>query len=343
MGANYTNLDVSKFAEESPDLPDLKVEEYDNVDISHPSHPDHHKHVRAKFLFPASLTLLIISVSAYVSVNAILFMNKGQAAVKTTTPRDRIYYPIKYLSVAAIPFVPNKIDSMAFDVLKLREQAAKEYPELKAAELDNQLKEDLFVWAAMRANYSSPTLKISKVAPDKAVSDFAAVLADIKAIRAEYEPKVKTFTGQYLKVRFGGVYDKNVKLLNKLTGDLRAFADTTFSTFIQKEMAANKTPEQVLEDFNTDETMLLLNNGELSETFKDLTFEPPLFDDPDLYPMLVAAKPKTWTKTSLLRTPDAKGNLEEYAFIMFYVEEVKGEAPPISDVVRSFIQKADIR
>jgi hypothetical protein len=304
----------------------------------------------------SSKKYLIIGAGVVLVLLLVVFMvmsgarSRKQSAVPTLTPTPEpryvpSYVPppnIKYSTLDSLNFLPKTINGIVLDQKKLQDDVRRIHPDYNNNDIVDAVNATVFTWLALNEFYA--THDQSKVSDfyKKDIVDFALIDKERKDLEAVYRPNEIKMSGLYLKIRFSGVIPNNIKRLKKSEDQLPSLA----SQLIQKyktDLQNATDKEALLTTFNKDQTVLLLNNREISKSFKDSSLFPPLVADTNYYDMMQSLSIGRVSDVHTLTTRlYGKTDPEEYAYAVFYISSKSGSYLPLEILVNDYIATATI-
>lgn len=276
------------------------------------------------FFFLASFLFFFINVIVF---NLLIYSNR------TTRAKSEIklnIYNFTFKTLDEINFIPRLINDIKIDKEKIYQYYKKKHPSLKKNELIRLINEKIFSFIVINEERSLGVL-----------TNFSGdVFEDELSQTVEsYQKNIKKFDFYYFKVRFAGIKEENLALLNQK--DIKSFAKEKINFYYQLKIS----PDQLMKLINKDEQIMLLNNKEIaSEKIQDYKHNTPIFDDPDFYELLTEIPVNNYSKIYTLKTTNPLSpTFEEYAFVFFYLEKREGENIPLRLKINKFINKSRIR
>ncbi|MGQ9848406.1 MAG: hypothetical protein ACUVQP_13025 [Bacteroidales bacterium] len=159
----------------------------------------------------------------------------------------------------------------------------------------------------------------------------------------QYYQDIIKYTGYYLKIRFRGYYGQREQEVKNIFGDqdLRQLAEQKINDLISN----NPHPSSLFPNLNTDPILTQLNNNEkVIDYFENNSFENPLFDDPNFYQYLQNAPLNQYSTLYVLKTKNPQNpELEEYSFLVFYIEKKVGKNFPLNYFINSKLNEISYR
>lgn len=299
---------------------------------------------RLYFFNPVVLVGVIVLVLSMIFFVASLMIENRQrfstVSRASSTPMQ-IVPPVMYTDLSQIEFVPRRINEHFFSANLLSEYRAL-YPELKTDPLQKLIVEHALSWAALRDIYKVNNLTISDLA-DFAEVEGAQIERELPLLLADYQARTMRLDGFYLKVRFRGIYKDTLEKLNKQPKELQELAMTKIQEYID-EARKLKEPATILDSFNSDKTIVQMNNGEQSVEFSEYSLDPPLFDDPAFYETIEHSPLKAFSPVSILKTRNPMSpDFEEYAYVTYFITSREGNYLPIAQITSEYLKVAVIR
>ncbi len=286
---------------------------------------------------PKRFINLLLTFSAVVfsaSFFLYLFRSMGTSSSRASGFQPTIF-PLVYSDITKITFIPSVINNVKVDAVKLKSEAKEKYPSLDDNQLIELINRRLFSFLLLKQKLGG----IDKVTK---LDNLAAIEEEQAAMKADYEKNLIKLDGLYFRVRFFGTRESNISQLNKDKTQLRDLAKSLAEGFlIQAKELGN--PEDIVNIVNQDPTAQLLNNYEKSESFKDYNLDPPIFDDPDFYNQILEAPVGEFSPLLTLRTRNSSGGLDEYLYVVYYIEKKTGENLPLTVALDDYISEATIR
>lgn len=292
-------------------------------------------------IFLAGVIILVISLIFYVASFMVENSRKISTISRAAENKMQIIPPQHYSNTDEIQLVPRRINNYLFAVELVREYRQL-FPELTDQNLQKLIALHTVEWAALRDLYTVNKLNLSGLQNMPEVTA-AQIEREIPILVADYEPRVMQLEGFFLKARFAGIYRTEFKELGKTSGELRQVAQEKIQSYIDQARKLSD-PTNILPIFNTDETLLLMNNGELSQTFTNYQLDPPLFDDPSFFTTIESAPLNEFSPIVTLKTRNPmQSDLEEYAYLSFFVTKRSGLYLPLTQIINEYLKVATIR
>lgn len=269
-----------------------------------------------------------------------------RTTIKENVPELRaITGGFRFNSLEQLKFVPKRIEKYTFENEdKILSQAKKIYPDFEDADLKRHASRRIVRWAALRDFYGD-TVNIDNfhlIESEKTIS-FSDVERELAKLEKYYTDSEIKMTGFFLKMRYVGVFEENIKELDMSKEELKVEAERMINDYIERAKALNP-PSLILAEINSDPRAILMNNEETSIEFANDNFYPPFFDDPDFYNKALTLKPGEFSPIFILKTRNPhKKDLQEYAYVTFYIEQREGENMPLNARVTQFLEKNWIR
>lgn len=261
------------------------------------------------------------------------FTNKKSPLQKTKAGEQKefIIWTPKFEKLSDIKFVPRKINDIELDKEKILEYYKNKYPNTDPSQLIELINKKIFAFFVINETNDYRLLK-----------NFDGDLFEEKlaSLITNYEKESEKITFYYFKVRFKGTTPENIKNLNLESSQLKEFARQKIEQYYQIE----KSPDLLMENINKDKEILLINNNEpAGEKVEDYQYTTPIFDDFEFFEILHSLPLKTYSPIITLKTKNPyQEELEEYAFVFFYVEKKETGNPPLILKINEFIKKSSI-
>lgn len=275
------------------------------------------------FFFLLSFFFFFINVIVF---NLLIYSNRTTRAKTEIKPHIDNF---TFKTLDEINFIPRLINDIKIDKEKIYQYYKKKYPSLKKNELIRLINEKIFSFIVINEESNLGVL-----------TNFSGDVFEDKLSQTleSYQKNIKKFDFYYFKVRFVGIKEDNLALLNRK--DTKSFAKEKINFYYQQK----NSPDQLMRLINKDKQIMLLNNEEIaSEKIKDYKHETPLFDDPDFYKLLTELPVNNYSKIYSLKTVNPfPSTFQEYAFIFFYLEKIEGKNMPLRLKINEFINKSRI-
>lgn len=232
----------------------------------------------------------------------------------------------KYHEIEKIPFIINNINSFSTNGEKYFEELKKKNPQIEEKNLFSQINKQIFIYYLLSPDKSFP-------------ADYFTLAKRNESLISQYQQKTKKYTGYYLKIRFRGYYGKRVEEIKTIFAnqDLKKLAQDKIKELIKN----NPHPSSLFPILNDDQVISQLNNNEKAiDYFENNSFEQPPFDDPDFYRYLENAPLNEYSPIYILKTNNP-GNpeFEEYAFLVFFIENISGDEIPLNYLINTKINE----
>ena len=291
------------------------------------------KGILQKIYFPLSVIIFSLSLFFYLITSYSASYKTSRGAGKNVEKAIGFHYK----NPEEVGFVPSKVNNVVIDSEKIKSQAKQKYPSLKEENLKKVINQNLFSLLALEDFFPSDAAALSAV-------DNYQIIEDKNQIRlTDYNKNLVKLDGFYIKVRFSGTSPGNIQKLGKSESQLKSLAEEIITGYKEKAVTYYN-PASIVDEINSDETVKLLNNGELSRTFTDYELYPPFFDDSDFYPTITSLPLNEFSKLITLKTINPQEiNEQDYAYIYYYLSKKTGENLPIAELIRKFIIKSSIR
>lgn len=287
--------------------------------------------------------VIILALSLIFFVVTLMLENRQKFTTvsRASGTATKIVEPAMYTSLDEIKIVPRRINSHLFSP-DLSSQYRQIFPEIAKDAFQKLIVFHTIEWAALRDLYSVNKLTLEGL-QDLPEVTASQIEAEIPLLVADYQPRIMQLDGFFLKARFKGIYKKESELLNKTSAELQQIASQKIQDYIDQARKL-KDPATILSAFNEDETIALMNNGELSTTFTDYQLDPPLFDDPDFFNTLEKAPVDSFSPVIILKTKNPlQTDLEEYAYSTFYITKRSGVYLPLTQIINEYVKVATVR
>ena len=255
-----------------------------------------------------------------------LFVFKPQPLSTKANQIKKEIITFKYHEIEKIPFIINNINNIYTNGEKYFEELKKKNPQIEEKNLFSQINKQIFIYYLLSPDKSFPT-------------DYFTLAKRNESLISQYQQKTKKYTGYYLKIRFKGYYGKREEEIKTIFAnqDLKKLAQDKIEDLIKN----NPHPSSLFPILNDDQNISQLNNNESAiDYFENNSFEEPLFDDPDFYRYLENAPLNQYSPIYVLKTNNP-GNpeFEEYAFLVFFIENVSGEKIPLKYLINTKINE----
>lgn len=275
--------------------------------------------------------LSYIFVSSFFIFSFVIFIfslfgfNPQPLSTKANQTRKEIV-TFKYHEIEKIPFIINNIGSFSTNGEKYFKDLKKKNPQIEEKNLFSQINKQIFIYYLLSPDKSFPP-------------DYFTLVKKNENLVSQYQQKTKKYTGYYLKIRFRGYYGKREGEIKNIFGeqDLKKLAEDKIKELIKN----NPRPSSLFPILNDDQIILQLNNNENAiDYFENNSFEQPLFDDPGFYRYLENAPLNQYSPIYILKTNNP-GNpeFEEYAFLVFFIENISGEKIPLNYLINTKINE----
>jgi hypothetical protein len=293
-------------------------------------------------LNPAVLIgIIILTLSLIFFVTTLMLENRQKFSTTTrASPNIKILPAIFFSKIEDIQFIPRRINAYLF-AESVRDNYHKLFPLLSSEVLKSVIVEHLIKWATLRDFYVTNNIPVPPLDPSGFI-DATQVEQELPQFESDYMSHGKTVTGFFLKVRFSGIYPKSSKIPSN-PSDVQSLARTKLDEYIEKASLLT-SPSDIVVSFNADKTVALLNNKEPSKSFADYQLYPPLFDDPNFYTFIDSAPLNSFSPVIVLKTQNPQNkDLEEYAFVSFYINNKSGSYLPLDQAITEYLKIAVIR
>jgi hypothetical protein len=128
--------------------------------------------------------------------------------------------------------------------------------------------------------------------------------------------------------------------LHKSEGELQSTARQLIEQY-RNELLKSQNKEEVLANFNKNNTILLLNNREASKTFKNRTMFPPIVGDTN-YEALVESLPVGEVSDVFTLRSKIDGENKPYAYVVFFITEKKGTGEPVDMLANKYVSSSNL-
>ena len=292
------------------------------------------------------LILLVVLLPAGTKDNQTTSQNQSLLTPTGNNLPTPTYTPppnLKFSTVDGVNFLPHSINDFQLQQTKLQNNALQLFPNLTPEQINAKINQTVFSWLALNEYYAkNDTSKVTSLyLSSKTIENFSAVQREMQTLQASYLPNVMKIDGFYMKLRFKGTLPSNLQALNKKEIELQSFARPIIDGYHTK---AVQNKEKALATFNADSTVMLLNNREVSKSFKDYPVFPPLVGDVGYYD-LINSLPVGQVSDVMTLTAPVNGNVspEEYAYVIFYISKKVGTVLPIEALANQYVSTARIR
>lgn len=250
----------------------------------------------------------------------------------------------KFNSIDDIKFIPGRVGEYLIDA-EILNQAKSKYEGLDGLELKKEILREIIGWAALRDFFSQNNTQgvvLNPINQGQYVS-WTDIDSEFASLLTEYNKNQISVDGFFMKVRFEGIFPKNLETLRSGENDPKFNAQALITKYLD-EAKKLPSPVKILDTFNADDTIMLMNNGEKAQTFSSYNLYPPLFDDPSFFDYILNTPIGSFSPLYTLKTKNPfKDGFEEYAFATFYVDKKSGQNLPLEILIHKFIQKSVIR
>ncbi|MEO6508616.1 MAG: hypothetical protein ABIO02_01565 [Patescibacteria group bacterium] len=320
--------------------------------------PSNQPKINSKVLFiVGGLLLMLIVVSGILTLNGSSKKKKTEVQQeKLTAEQEKIrrslsltpsptYIPpanFSYYSPQGVNFYPSRINSFAVNQENVIKTGDQVYSDLSGIPLMNKVNEDIFTWLALNEYYlTADPSKVSETYNTNKIDNMANISKELNTMKADYNKDVMKIDGFFLRIRYGGVLPANLKQLKKTEDQLQPLANQMINSF-QKQ--AQKDPKTVLDAFNKNNTVLLMNNREPSKKFDNYTGYPPLVADEN-YDALIKGLPVGQVSSIITLRSQQNGSpvANDYAYAVFYISKKVGTNLPIAALTNSYVAKSEIQ
>lgn len=290
-----------------------------------------------------SVITLLSSRNATVQQEAVQKEAAKIAMSLSLTPSPTYIPPAdaKYYTVDSVNFLPHTINDFTIDTKKVEQTAKQKYTNLNGDALVDQINKDIFTWLALNTFYSidSPN-KVSSAFPTKRIDNISAVTKEIEEMKKDYDENVMKLDGYYLKIRYRGTLKINIEKLRRTESTLQPLAQQLINSY-RRQAVAN--PNAVLDSFNNNNTVKLLNNREVSKRFSNYPVYPPLVGDVN-YDSLIRTLPVGEVSDIITLRTKLNGSevVQDYAYAFFYLTKKTGSYLPVEALVNNFVKGAEI-
>jgi hypothetical protein len=249
----------------------------------------------------------------------------------------------KFPTVDSVYFIPNSINGYKLDKEKLHKTGVTTFPTLAGKLLQDQINKTIFTWLALNDFYSKEDpSKVTASYKKKEITDMALINKEVIALKKVYVPNIISMDGLFLKVRFAGTVQSNLDKLHLNEAALQSTARQLIEQY-KKELETSPKKEDVLSNFNKNNTILLLNNRETSRTFKNYPMYPPLFLDVNFYSIMESLPVDQVSDIFTLRQKmNGESTVGEYAYAVFYVTKKTGTYKSVETVTNAYVQNSKL-
>ena len=280
---------------------------------------------KLSYIFVSSFFISFLILSFVIFIFSLFGFKPQPISTKANQIKKEII-TFKYHEIEKIPFIVNNINSFSTNGRKYFEDLKKQNPRIKEEDLTSEINKQIFIYYFFSPDKSFP-------------SDYFNLVKKNESLISQYQQKIKKYTGYYLKIRFQGYYGERDKEIKNIFGNqnLRKLAQNKIEDLIKN----NPHPSSLFPILNDDQNISQLNNNESAiDYFENNSFEEPLFDDPDFYRYLENAPLNQYSPIYVLKTNNP-GNpeFEEYAFLVFFIENVSGEKIPLKYLINTKINE----
>lgn len=247
-----------------------------------------------------------------------------------------------YSSVDSLNFLPTHINDYTIDQGKISQTSQQAYPGLVDKNMRDQINNDVVTWLALNQYYeTADPSKVSTFSATKKITDIKMIKNEVNKMKADYNQNVITMDGWYLKLRFLGTLDTNLQSLHKKESELQPFASQLMSDYRNQAIKDSST---ILDKFNNNNTVLLLNNREASKSFSHYQLYPPLMGDENYYTMMQSLPVGQVSDIITLKSKiNGDTFAKDYAYAVFYIKNKTGTNLPLDVVVNTYVEKAKIQ
>jgi len=256
--------------------------------------------------------LIFFLFSSFFLIYAIAFQPKNN----TTTSAKEIkkLANLSYQNLYEISFPINRIENQSLETKNLIEEAKELYPHLNEKELIYEFNKQVFSFVALVDYFQKPLLF---------PKTFKDLLRNVETLKDQYLKEAPIYSGFLIKIRYKGYYGKALENIKNLFGEkeIKSLAEEKIKNLINK----NLPPDQLKNEVENDEEIKILNNMEKAFiAFEKDDLYPPPFDDPNFCVYLQSVPLNKYSNIFELKTFNyEKNQLEEYAFLVFYLNEKK--------------------
>jgi len=278
-----------------------------------------------------------------------LYINlTGQSASAAPVQLPKTPYVPKYADVQTYTLIPKQVNEYTFNPEAIISEMKNNNPAATSSDITQFATGTIFKWLTLRKYFADNKITtLITLLPGTSNFRLSEIVNETTALANAYEAQYKkdpvNINGYYFKMRFSGISQVNKdKLGIQNTDELKKLAHDKLTTL----MAGWKSPDDLLTHVNQDPQAVLLNNGEQSEHFTDYSSYPPIFDDPNFYSLLneSAAKPGTYSAIFTLKAKYLiNQELEDYAYVVFYITDKTGTVLPIELLTDNFIRASTIK
>lgn len=280
------------------------------------------------FFFTASFLFFFFNV--IIPNFSDFFSQKARAENKN---REKNFFKRYYQSFDEINFIPRRINKIEIKKDDIYTYYKKKYPELKEDDLIKVVNKKIFSFYILNKNNKDNL----KLLTEKFNGDVFE--EEVSSLIDNYKKNTKKIDFYYFKVRYEGIFDKNLKSLKIEPYETKQKAEEKISYYLN----LNIPPDLLLTRISQDKEVALLNNEErASEYIKDYDHSTPLFDDPDFYNFLTESPLNNYSRIYNLKTKNPfSPEYQNYLFVLFYVNKIEGENNPLDLEINNFVSKAD--
>lgn len=248
----------------------------------------------------------------------------------------------KYSTVDAINFIPNKINQFQINPTKIAQSAKKMYPNLSAKPLEDMINKTLFTWLSLNKFYEDQKKpkQLTATYSKAKVEDLSIIVKETQELEKSYVPNIISMDGIFMKIRFVGVVPTNLEKLHQTEDNLQPIARQLIEQFHNEAVKASNE-QLVLDKFNKNTTVQLLNNREVSVAFKNYSLFPPLVSDVN-YLALMQSLPVAKVSDVFPLRAKINGKVTPYGFVVFYISKKTGTYQSLEMLANSYVENSKI-
>ena len=260
------------------------------------------------------LIFFIFSLSFLVS--AVILQPKNNITITSSAKEVKKLANLSYQYLYEINYPITRISNQTIEAKKFIEETKKIFPHLDEKELIHEFNRQMLSFWALTDYFQQPFL---------IPQTFKDLLIQVENLQNQYLEQAPTYSGYLIKIRYKGYYGEALEKINNLFGnrEIKPIAEEKIISLINKNLSF----DQLKKEIENDEEVKILNNSEKALlAFEKQTLYPPPFDDPDFCLYLSQSPLNQYSKVFPLKTFNREKNqLEDYAYLVFYISEKEGE------------------
>lgn len=240
----------------------------------------------------------------------------------------------RFKNIEDIPFVVEEIEKIKTNGKKYFNYLKENNPKLGDETIKKELNYQIFLYYALN-NFN----RVKIIYPE----NYKSLLEKNNQLLNQYNEKVIKYTGYFIKIRFSGYYGDRYQEIKNIFGEenLRNLARQKITELINN----NPDPSLIYPSINDDQILSELNNKEqVIGYFEEEDFNIDLFDDYDFYEYISKSPLNQYSQIYTLKTKNPfEKDLEEYAFLTFYLLDKQGELIPVNKLIKKILNEKNYR